>query len=64
MIFPDQFIYLAEENELIGALTERVIYLAVLQNKKWQENNFSTVISVNVSADNIISLNLPEKLKN
>lgn len=62
MIFPDQFIRLAEENGLIGALTERVIYLAVLQNKNWKDNGFETTISVNISADNIISLNLPEKL--
>ena len=63
MIFPDQFIYLAEESGLIGALTERVIYIAVRQNKEWHDNGFDTVISVNVSADNILNLNLPEKLK-
>jgi len=63
IIYPDQFIYLAEENNLIGDLTERVIYLAVKQNKKWQDDGFNIAISVNVSADNIISLNLPEKLK-
>ncbi len=64
LIFPDQFIYLAEENDLIGDLTERVIYLAVSQSKKWKDQGFNVDISVNVSADNIISLNLPEKLKN
>ncbi len=63
IVFPDQFIYLAEENNLIGDLTERVIYLAVKQNKKWEDKGFNIAISVNVSADNIISLNLPEKLK-
>ena len=63
MIFPDQFIYLAEENDLIGALTERVIYIAVRQNKKWHDNGFDITISVNVSADNILNLDLPEKLK-
>lgn len=63
MIFPDQFIYLAEESGLIGALTERVIYIAVRQNKEWHDSGFDTVISVNVSADNILNLNLPEKLK-
>lgn len=63
LIFPDQFISLAEENNLIGGVTERVIYLAVTQNKKWQKEGFNTTISVNVSADNIINLDLPEKLK-
>lgn len=64
MIFPDQFIALAEENNLINALTERVIYLAVTQNKRWQDEGLEIGISVNVSAENIIHLNLPEKLKN
>lgn len=63
MIFPDQFIPLAEDMDLIGDLTERVIYLAVVQNRKWHDAGFDTIISVNVSADNIINLNLPEKLK-
>lgn len=63
MIFPDQFITLAEENNLINALTERVIYLAVTQNKQWSNEGLNTSISVNVSAENIIHLNLPEKLK-
>jgi EAL domain-containing protein (putative c-di-GMP-specific phosphodiesterase class I)/ActR/RegA family two-component response regulator len=62
IIFPDQFIYLAEENNLIGDLTESMIYLAVKQNKKWHDIGFDTVISVNVSIAYITSLNLPEKL--
>lgn len=64
LIFPDQFITLAEDNNLINALTERVIYLAVTQNKQWCNEGLDTRISVNVSAENIIHLNLPEKLKN
>lgn len=63
LIFPDQFIALAEENNLINKLTESVIYLAISQNKLWQDQGLNTRISVNVSADNIINLNLPEKLK-
>ena len=63
MIFPNQFIALAEENNLINALTERVIYLAVTQNKQWCNEGLNTSISVNISAENIIHLNLPEKLK-
>ena len=63
MIFPDQFIQLAEDNNLIAALTEKVIEMAVRQNKLWQAEEFNTTISVNVSAENIISLTLPEYLK-
>jgi EAL domain-containing protein (putative c-di-GMP-specific phosphodiesterase class I) len=62
LVFPGQFIYLAEKNDLIGALTEEIINIAVAQSQKWQAMGFSTVISVNVSADNITSLSLPEQL--
>lgn len=63
MIFPDDFIEMAEQNELIGLLTEEVITQAVGQSVTWQLQGLDTVISVNVSADNITSLSLPEQLK-
>ena len=63
LVYPDQFIQLAEQNDLIDQLTEEVITLAVEQNKEWQTENFSIPISVNVSAQNITSLSLPEQLK-
>ncbi len=62
LVFPGQFIALAEKSDLIGALTEEIINIAVAQSQKWQASGFSTVISVNVSADNITSLSLPEQL--
>lgn len=62
MIFPDQFITLAEKSNLIGSLTEEVINLAVKQSRLWQSKGLDTIISVNVSADNITSLSLPEQL--
>jgi len=63
LLFPDQFIELAEESNLIDALTEEVIILAVEQNKQWQSAGFNVAISINVSAQNITSLRLPEQLK-
>lgn len=63
-IFPDQFIKLAEKNNLIGPLTEEIITIAVMQNQQWQSKGLDTVISINVSADNITSLSLPEQLRN
>ncbi len=62
LIFPGQFIALAEKSDLIGELTEEIINIAVAQSQQWQASGFSTVISVNVSADNITSLSLPEQL--
>jgi EAL domain-containing protein (putative c-di-GMP-specific phosphodiesterase class I) len=63
LVFPDQFIPLAEDNDLIGILTEEVITMAVEQIQNWQIAGFDTVVSVNVSAENITSLRLPEQLK-
>lgn len=63
MIYPNQFISLAEENNLIGLLTEEVISIAIEQIQDWQTAGFDTVVSVNVSAENITSLRLPEQLK-
>jgi len=62
LIYPDLFISLAEENGLIGELTALVISMSMEQNRKWQDNGLTTQISVNVSADNITSLSLPEQL--
>ncbi|WP_126454148.1 EAL domain-containing protein [Sulfuriflexus mobilis] len=62
MIFPDQFIDLAEKNGVIGLLTEEVIELAIKQSRHWKTAGLDVVISVNVSAENITSLSLPEQL--
>ncbi len=63
LIFPGDFIPLAEKEGLIDRLTEVVIILAVEQSRRWQSDGLDVVISVNVSADNIKSLSLPEQLK-
>ena len=62
LIFPDQFIQLAEENDLIDMLTEEIIALAVEQSQSWQQQNIHIAMSVNISARNITSLKLPEQL--
>ncbi len=62
LVFPDQFISLAENNHLIGDLTALVIRMAVEQTRHWGKNNLKLRVSVNVSAENISSLALPEQL--
>ncbi len=62
LIFPDTFIPLAEQHELIGELTAEVIAQAIEQSRVWQLQGLKTSISVNISADNITSLSLPEQL--
>lgn len=62
MIYPNSFIGLAESQGLIGDLTYQVIQMAVEQSYQWRQHGFNVPISVNVSADNITSLSLPEQL--
>ena len=64
LIYPNSFIKLAEDNGLIGDLTSAVIKLAIEQGRQWQELGDNAKVSVNVSAENITSLVLPEQLMN
>lgn len=51
LVFPDEFIGLAEESGLITALGEQVLIQACTQNKKWQDEGLPIVpIAVNFSA--------------
>jgi EAL domain-containing protein (putative c-di-GMP-specific phosphodiesterase class I)/FixJ family two-component response regulator len=60
MIFPDQFINVAEQNGWMGKLTSWVLKQAIEQGRKWQDAGINIPISVNVSANDITSLLLPE----
>lgn len=64
MVYPNSFIKLAEDNGLMADLTSAVIKMAVEQGREWLEQGLQTKVSVNVSADNISSLVLPEQLMN
>ncbi len=62
LIYPDQFISLAEENGLISDLTGQIIKQAVEQTLNWKTENLIIQVSVNISAVTITSLTLPEQL--
>jgi len=62
LIYPDLFIGLAEESGLIADLTAQVIRMAMDQVLKWKSCQLVIPVSVNISADNITSLSLPEQL--
>jgi len=62
LIYPNLFIPLAENNGLIGDLTALVIRQAVQQSLLWRSEKLITQVSVNISAENITSLSLPEQL--
>jgi len=62
IIQPDQFIPLAEENDLIHRLTDWVVMAAAKQMASWQADNPALEVAVNISAKNVQDLALPDRL--
>ncbi len=62
LIYPDRFIPLAEQFDLIGDLTRWVIGEVVRQQRCWQNQGLQVSVSANISAIDITSLTLPEQL--
>jgi EAL domain-containing protein (putative c-di-GMP-specific phosphodiesterase class I)/CheY-like chemotaxis protein len=56
LVFPDQFIHVAEANNLIDDLTRMVFAGALAQARLWKESGLALSIAVNVSMDNLVSL--------
>ncbi|MDT8452720.1 MAG: EAL domain-containing protein [Gammaproteobacteria bacterium] len=56
LIYPDQFISLAEENGLISDMTGQIIKQTVEQTLIWKAENLIIQVSVNISAVTIASL--------
>src|SRR6266436_4139376 len=62
IIRPDQFIALAEETDLIHRLTDWVVAEAAKQAAVWHADNLALEVAVNISAEDIEDLDLPERL--
>lgn len=60
LVYPDQFISVAEEHGLINALTRAVLRAALVQSKQWQAAGLELTVAVNVSMDDLVDLNFPE----
>ncbi len=56
IVFPDRFIQVAESAGLIDELTRCVFGAAMSQAKAWQDSGLALRVSVNVSMDNLASL--------
>jgi EAL domain-containing protein (putative c-di-GMP-specific phosphodiesterase class I)/CheY-like chemotaxis protein len=56
IVFPDQFIGVAEEYGLIDDLTRAVIGEAFAQAKTWQDDGLQLHIAINISMDNLATL--------
>ncbi|MCX7185482.1 MAG: EAL domain-containing response regulator [Nitrosospira sp.] len=56
LVFPDQFISVAEAHGLINDLTRTVLTSALAQAKVWQQAGLTLRVAVNISMDNLASL--------
>lgn len=61
IVMPDRFVGLAERENLINPLTDRVLELAAGQIATWRKAGIEPFVSVNVSAANIVA-ELPDQL--
>ncbi|OUS16638.1 response regulator receiver protein [Gammaproteobacteria bacterium 50_400_T64] len=61
LIFPDQFIAMAEKNNLISDLTYEVFRLATLDYLTFRAADINPVISINISAQDLLDLSMPER---
>ena len=64
LILPNQFIAIAEQNDLIRDLTCLVLVNALSQAKKWQQSGQELNIAINVSMDNLASLDFQDLVVN
>ncbi len=60
LVFPDQFIGTAEDHGLIDELTRQVLMNALQQGKSWQDAGLRLRLSVNISMDNLVSLDFAD----
>lgn len=60
VVYPDQFIGIAEANDLIDQLTQVVLKQAFTQAAKWHQTGLALDVSVNVSMDNLASLDFQD----
>lgn len=62
MVFPDQFIGVAEAHGLIDTLTRVVLVGAFAQARIWQDTGLMLIVAVNLSMDNLASLDFLDKV--
>jgi diguanylate cyclase (GGDEF)-like protein len=63
LIMPDDFIPLAEHTGLIGPLTTCVLDAALTQARAWMDAGRPLVVSVNLSARNLLDEDLPQQVR-
>jgi diguanylate cyclase (GGDEF)-like protein len=63
LIFPSEFIPLAEQTGLIVPLTSWILREAIVQSRAWREAGIEVPLAVNVSARSLLDSNLPAQLR-
>lgn len=64
LVFPDHFIGIAEKNHLINELTTCVLINALTQAKIWHDNGLNLRVAINLSMDNLASLDFQDLVVN
>ncbi|MBS0483770.1 MAG: EAL domain-containing protein [Proteobacteria bacterium] len=64
VIMPDRFIHVAEDNNLIDDLTRLVLKQAIIQAGKWHRDGLTLRVSVNVTMENLASLDFQDMVVN
>ncbi|WP_027856393.1 EAL domain-containing response regulator [Marinobacterium jannaschii] len=60
LVYPDQFIRLAEDSELIGSLTSSLIDQVLTHMEWWIEHGLEMNVSVNISMNSLVSIDYPD----
>jgi len=63
IIYPNDFIPLIEKYQLLELLTDKVIRLAIEQEKLFKGYGYNFIVSINICASNVTSLTLPETIE-
>jgi EAL domain-containing protein (putative c-di-GMP-specific phosphodiesterase class I)/CheY-like chemotaxis protein len=62
LVYPDQFVASAEAGRLIDALARTVLVHALADACRWHDQGFAPQLSINVSMDNLVALDFPERV--
>jgi len=60
LVLPDMFIGLAEDNGLVDDVTRIVLTNALKQARQWQQEGLNLKVAVNLSMDNLMSVNFAD----
>lgn len=64
LVMPDRFIHTVEKNKLIDNLTRLVLKQAIVQAGKWHRDGLALRVSINVTMDNLASLDFQDMVFN